>query len=127
MSLEIAVIGGLIGAAFSIFFLISFMDKEAFGYLRTIMMFLGLSFILFALSSMASFLSIAALTAGLSPAQVTAYTNLSNYIILAYQIYLIVFIIVFFWVNAVFIYNVLSELWVRFFEKEKDTRTDVLR
>lgn len=127
MSLEIAVIGGLIGAAFSIFFLISFMDKEVYGYLRTILMFLGLSLILFSLSSMASFLSIAALTPGIPAAQVTAYTNLSNYTILAYQIYLIVFVIVFFWVNAVFIYNILSQLWVKFFDKDKDLSNNVTR
>ena len=122
MSLELAVVGGLIGASFVILFLISFIEKESYGYLRTILMFVALSFIIFAFQAAEGFVRIqyaATSTAG--------YLTIAEALGNAYVIYLIVFLFTFFYTMTVFAWKLLTELYVKFFEKnKKKTDLDVL-
>ena len=121
MSLEMAVVGGLIGASFTLLFLISFIDKQTYGYLRTILMFVSLSFILFAFQCAEGFVRIqyaATSTAG--------YLAIANSLSQAYIIYLIVFVFTFLYTMAIFIFTLIRELWIKFFEKSKNIDMDVL-
>jgi len=60
VSLEIAVTGGLLGASFLFLYLSSLLDKQKYGVLQVLFMFLSLTFVTVSISTASGFLRIKA-------------------------------------------------------------------
>jgi hypothetical protein len=118
MSFEIAVVGGLVGAAFTIIFLASILDKEKYGVLQVLSMFVSLILIAVSVSMSAGFMYVQSDLATGTAA--TYYMNLAKTLDVVYSMLVYFIIIVLFFIVLTLIWNMFKTTWLSMLGQYKE-------
>jgi hypothetical protein len=110
MSLEIAIVGGLVGAAFSLIFLASVLDKSVYGVLQVLFMFVSLVLLTVSVSMSAGFMHVQSGKETGSAA--TNYLVMAKTLDVVYTVLIYLLVFVLFYVILVLIWNMFKDTWL---------------
>jgi uncharacterized membrane protein len=118
MSFEASVVGGLVGAAFTIIFLAQMLDKQVYGVLKVLMMFVSLILLIVSVSMSAGFMHVQAGKETGSAA--TSYLTMANTLDMVYVILIYFLIFVLFYFVLVLLWNTFRDTWLSILGKRED-------
>jgi hypothetical protein len=115
MSMELAVVGGLIGAGIISFIFAYLLDNEQFGYLKTIVKYIGFLSGVVAIQAASGFLRIK-FTATAEP----IYKSMADSLDVYYSVYLIAIEFSIAYMAIVLIWNLVMTIWMRWFGTDEE-------